>query len=187
MQLVQRPIKEEVGIWAQILSKMVSRLDLELVDKLAGHSWRLDAIRCLQLLIDRKSRLLKNSKQMISAHHITASLQDLRHLSEALSVLCASTCYGAVAECLDAAVQSLSSLEQSAQITASQSSSVQQETWSNIVVQLWRVSMMLPNAGVAWESLTSRLLYWRSVSRQYGGVGEWVRQQVVYSLSLPSE
>jgi nucleolar pre-ribosomal-associated protein 1 len=54
--------------------------------------------------------------------------------------------------------------------------------WGETIEGLWRVSMTLDNKIPAWDYLTARLLFWRSVQKEESLIGEWARQEVVRAL-----
>jgi nucleolar pre-ribosomal-associated protein 1 len=59
------------------------------------------------------------------------------------------------------------------------------QLWGESVEMLWRTVMGFQEKHPAWETLTCRLLVWRSIVGEEGSVvGEWARREVVQNLSI---
>lgn len=55
--------------------------------------------------------------------------------------------------------------------------------WGNVIVTLWRVVMGFSTKPPSWDALTLRLLIWRCIAGERGGVeGEWARREAVRNL-----
>ncbi len=57
--------------------------------------------------------------------------------------------------------------------------------WGNLVEMLWHSSMLLDQKSDAWDSLTPRILIWRSLKgglTDSGDLAEWARREVISNL-----
>lgn len=58
------------------------------------------------------------------------------------------------------------------------------QAWGKTAENFWQANMTSPRKGSTWDALSCRTLLWRSLAGEKRSVvGEWLRQQVITSLS----
>ncbi|KIK54460.1 hypothetical protein GYMLUDRAFT_1022449 [Collybiopsis luxurians FD-317 M1] len=196
MQLLM-PHEDEGLAWLKVLENLIVVTDNAKMELSTGGEWRASIVRCLILLIDG-CRSLRTFPvfNLLSGIVLRLALLPGRALVQMPTLL--SRCVDMIKEReipvsittlpvdfepLFKAPHGAFRLHEVPQL----SSTVLCASHGESIEQLWRVAMMVDEEKKlpAWDELTSILLIWRAWIGERSVEGEWVRKQVIRSISSP--
>ncbi|KAF8208911.1 ribosome 60S biogenesis N-terminal-domain-containing protein [Mycena galopus ATCC 62051] len=185
----------EAVAWIKILENILIVVDAQKMESSTAGEWRFVICRCLSLILHGMIRSLKPEGILVSAAPVIWRL----------SALPGPSAYS-LPELLDFSVTGLKLLEIHVDLPRSRMTILKTASapslpphsgeelqvvedlspflaWGKSVEYLWQASMTLSDRPSVWDTLTSRLLVWRSVVGEQGSaVGEWARILTVQNL-----
>ncbi|KAI0368460.1 hypothetical protein BV20DRAFT_969281 [Pilatotrama ljubarskyi] len=192
MQL-QTMRSEEAIAWARILENILAVVNPSKVETATDGEWRAIASRCVLLILHHSACSLSVFLALVpvilrlsliagqSPSHLPALLQRSMHWLKEMEGEVAVPTSGRLPAQLLLYEDDMGPVKlHRSQHLFDPPPSPTVEIWGECVESLWRASMTLPAKTKEWDSLSSRLLIWRSIAgTSRSEAGEWARREVL--------